>query len=65
VLYAAFLHIVLIYPSVYILKNRKTPEEKPVVISEKQVVSKLLELCYKQGISPEELLNAEEINFGK
>jgi len=60
--YAAFLSIFL-YPAIHMLKNRPNPEPVSIVISEKQVIDKLLELCYKQGISPEDILAATEIDF--
>ncbi|MDR0273317.1 MAG: hypothetical protein LBI27_08385 [Clostridiales bacterium] len=62
VLYAAFINLIFFLPGKYLLENRKNPDEKPV-INEKAVVGKLLELCYKQGISPEEILEANEITF--
>ena len=62
-MYAAMINLVFILPAIHILKTRQNEEKKPVVINEKEVVNKLLELCYKQGISPEEILNANEITF--
>jgi len=62
VFYGMLLLILFIYPSLLILKKRINPEEKRV-ISEKEVINKLLELCYKQNISPEEILEAEGISF--
>lgn len=60
----AFINLVLIYPAINVLQTRYSVDEK-TVISEKQVIDKLLELCYKQGISPEEILDANEIYFKK
>ena len=62
VFYGVFINLVFIYPAIHILKHRENSEIAPI-ISEKLVVDKLLELCHKKGISPEEILNAEEINF--
>ena len=62
--YGAFINLAFIYPAIYILETRYNAEEKRV-ISEKQVMDKLMELCYKQGITPEEILEATEINFRK
>jgi len=61
-IYGAFINL-MILPAIYILKNRPNLEPVSVLISEKQVIDKLLELCYKQGISPEEILDAKEIAF--
>ena len=63
-LYAATFNFALLYPAIYVLKNRQNEEHK-IVINEKEVINKLLELCYKQGISPEEILTANEISFRK
>jgi hypothetical protein len=52
----------LIYPAIYLLEIRRNAEEK-IVISEKQIIDKMLEMCYRQGITPEEILNAGEISF--
>jgi flagellar motor component MotA len=60
--YGLLLNMVFIYPAIYLLKNRRNTEEK-ILISDKEVVNKLLELCYKQGVSPETILEAEEIYF--
>lgn len=60
----AFINLALIFPAINILETRYNTEEK-TVISEKQVIDKLLELCYKQGISPEEVLSADEMYFKK
>jgi hypothetical protein len=60
--YAALGYVIKILPAIYILENRRNPEDK-IVISERQVIDKFLELCYRQGISPEEIMEAEEINF--
>lgn len=57
-----FINLIFINPAINILQTRYNTEEKTVV-SEKQVIDKLLELCNKQGISPEEILNANEIHF--
>jgi len=62
--YGAFINLIFVYPAISILEVRYNTEEK-TVISEKQVIDKLLELCYKQGISPEEIVNANEISFKK
>jgi len=61
-LYGFLINLIFIHPAIYILKSRLNTESPPV-ISEKQVVDKLLEMCYRQGISPEEVLNADEISF--
>ncbi|MCL2500260.1 MAG: hypothetical protein FWE90_07975 [Defluviitaleaceae bacterium] len=60
--YAAFFNLAIVFPVVHILEFRRNPEDK-VVISERQVIDKMLELCYRQGITPEEILNASEISF--
>ncbi|MCL2388042.1 MAG: hypothetical protein FWC89_10920 [Defluviitaleaceae bacterium] len=65
VLYAAMINLVFILPAIYILKARQAAEAKLISINEKEVVSKLLELCYKHDISPEEILNASEVTFQK
>ena len=62
--YAAFLNFAFIYPAIYILENRRNVDDI-IVISERQVIDKMLELCYRQGINPEEVMNAEEISFRK
>jgi flagellar motor component MotA len=62
VVYGGLFNLMLIYPAIYLLEARRNAEEK-TVISEKQVINKLLELCYRQGISPEEILKAGEISF--
>ena len=62
VFYGVLINLVFIYPAIHILKHRENSEIAPV-ISEKIVVDKLLELCYKKGISPEEILNAEDIDL--
>jgi len=64
VFYGLLINMVFIYPAIEILESRHDAEVK-TVISEKQVVDKLLELCYKQGVSPEEILDASEISFRK
>ena len=64
IFYGLVLNLMFFFPAIYILEHRQNPDEK-IVISEKLVVNKLLELCYKQGISPEEILNADEIHFRK
>ncbi|MCL1883223.1 MAG: hypothetical protein FWF81_05650 [Defluviitaleaceae bacterium] len=63
-MYAAMINMIFMYPAIHILKYRKDFEKK-VTINEKEVVNKLLELCYKQGISPEDIINAKEIKFEK
>jgi len=65
IIYGALINLALIYPAIHILENRPDPEPISVVISEKQVIDKLLELCYKQGVPPEEILEAKEISFKK
>jgi hypothetical protein len=62
VFYLLLIQLVFIQPGIYVLKSRYNQEEKRV-ISEKQVMDKLLELCYKQGITPEEIMDAAEIRF--
>jgi len=64
IIYGVVLNVIFFLPAIYILEHRQNPDEK-IVISEKLVVNKLLELCYKQGISPEEILEADEIHFRK
>ena len=64
VFYGLIANLVFIYPAIHILKHRENSESVKV-ISEKLVVDKLLELCYKKGISPEEILEADDISFGK
>jgi magnesium-transporting ATPase (P-type) len=61
-LYAAFFNLAIVIPITHILHYRRNPEDK-LVISEKQVIDKMLELCYRQGITPEEIMNAQEISF--
>ncbi|MCL2203733.1 MAG: hypothetical protein FWB88_07320 [Defluviitaleaceae bacterium] len=61
-IYAAFINLAFVLPAVHILQHRRNAEEK-IVISEKQIIDKLLELCYRQGITPEEILDASEISF--
>ena len=63
IIYGAIINLVFIYPSIHILQNRENSETVNV-ISEKLVVDKLLELCYKKGVSPEEILEADDISFG-
>ena len=62
VFYGAIINMVFINPAVNILETRYNAEER-TVISERQVIDKMLELCYKQGISPDEIVNADEIAF--
>jgi len=58
--------VILYQPAIYILEHRKNTDEKEkVVINEKMVINKIMELCYKQGITPEEVLDANEIQFRK
>ena len=64
VMYGAFFNLAFFYPAISILESRNNAEVK-TVISEKQVIDKLLELSYKQGITPEEILEADEIAFRK
>jgi len=65
ILYGVVINLALIYPAIHILENRPDPQPASIVISERQVIDKLLELCYKQGIPPEEILDAKEISFKK
>ena len=60
--YGAVINLVFFLPAIHILNYRENSEATKV-ISEKLVVDKLLELCYKKGISPEEILEAEDISF--
>jgi flagellar motor component MotA len=62
--YGILVNLIFVYPAIYVLESRYNHEEKRV-ISEKQVMDKLLELCYKQGITPEEIMDAGEIHFPK
>ncbi|MCL2187801.1 MAG: hypothetical protein FWC16_02070 [Defluviitaleaceae bacterium] len=62
--YAAFINFVFFHPAIYLLENRRNAEQK-ILINERQVIDKMLELCYRQGITPEEIINAEEISFRK
>ena len=62
--YGALINIIFVLPAIYILKHRKNPDDN-AAITEKQVVDKLLELCHKQGLSPEEIMEADEINLKK
>jgi flagellar motor component MotA len=62
--YTMLINLTFIYPAVNILETRYNAEEK-AVISEKQVIDKLLEMCYKQGISPEDIMGALEIQVKK
>ena len=62
IFYGAVANLIFVHPVIYILESRENLEDK-IVISEKQVIDKMLELCYKQGISPEEIVNASEITF--
>ena len=61
--YGAIINLAFIYPAIHILHNREN-SEVAAVISEKLVVDKMLELCYKKGITPEEILDADDISFG-
>lgn len=58
------LNLIIINPAIDILQTKYNNEEK-TVISERQIIDKLLELCYRQGVSPEEILDANEIHFRK
>lgn len=60
----AYINLVFIYLAINVLQSRYNAEEK-TVISEKQVIDKLLELCYRKGVSPEEVLESNEIFFKK
>ena len=61
---AIVINLIFNLPAIEILKTRKNPDEKEtLIISEKLVINKMLEMCYKQGITPEDVLNAEEIYF--
>ena len=62
VIYGLIANLVFIHPAIHILKHRENSESVKV-ISEKLVVDKLLELCYKKGISPEEILEANDISL--
>jgi flagellar motor component MotA len=62
VVYGGLFNLMLIYPAIYILELRRNADAV-AFISEKQVIDKMLELCYKQGITPEEIVNASEIAF--
>jgi len=62
--YGLIANLVFINPAIDMLESRHNVDVK-TVISEKQVMDKLLELCYKQGVSPEEILDASEISFRK
>jgi flagellar motor component MotA len=62
-MYAAIINLIYILPAIHILKTRQNETQKPITINEREVINKLLELCYKQGIPPEQILNAEQINF--
>jgi len=64
VIYGAVLLVIFIYPAQLILKNRVNIGETRV-ISEKEVINKLLELCYRNNISPEEVMDADDISFKK
>ena len=64
VFYGLLLNLAFFNPIVSILESRQNADVK-TVISEKQVMDKLLELCYKQGVSPEDILGASEISFRK
>jgi len=60
--YGIFINAIFFWPGIFILKNRKNPGQT-VTINEKMVLNKMLEMCYKQGITPEEILNADKIKF--
>ncbi|MFP3155594.1 hypothetical protein LQZ18_14430 [Lachnospiraceae bacterium ZAX-1] len=60
----AFINLVIVNPALDILKTHYNAETK-TMISEKQVIDKFLEMCYKQGITPEEIMEASEISFRK
>jgi hypothetical protein len=62
IMHGIIINLVFVWPVVSILETRYNTEEK-TVISEKQVIDKLLELCYRQGITPEEILDADEIKL--
>ena len=64
IFYGLLINVVFINPAIDILESRYNADVK-FVISEKQVMDKLLELCYKQGVSPEEIIEASEISFQK
>lgn len=64
VIQATIFIFMFIDPMIHLLEAHRNPAEK-VVISEKEVVNKLLELCYKNGIAPEDIMSAEEISFHK
>ncbi|MCL2604814.1 MAG: hypothetical protein FWD90_10075 [Defluviitaleaceae bacterium] len=62
VAYGGLFNLMLVNPAVSLLESRHNAQVK-TVISERQVIDKLLELCYRQGITPEEIINAAEISF--
>ena len=64
IFYGLLINAVFINPAISILESRYNADVKSM-ISEKQVMDKLLELCYKQGVSPEEIIGASEISFQK
>jgi len=64
IVYGLIINLVFLRPAIDILETRHNAEMK-TMISEKQVIDKLLELSYKQGISPEEIMDAGEISFKK
>ena len=64
IFYGLFANLVFVYPAIFILTSRYNEEERRV-ISEKQVMDKLMELCHKQGITPEEIMEAHEVYFKK
>ena len=64
IIYALIINMVFIHPAIDILETRHNAELR-TMISEKQVIDKLLELSYKQGVTPEEIMEAGEISFKK
>ncbi|MDR1664784.1 MAG: MotA/TolQ/ExbB proton channel family protein [Clostridiales bacterium] len=63
-LYALFANLAFIGPAIHLLESRYNTEAEKV-ISDRQIIDKLLELCYRQGVTPEEILEADEIHFYK
>jgi len=62
IMYGLAINMIFLNPTIDILETRHNAESK-TMISEKQVIDKLMELCYKQNITPEEILDANEITF--
>jgi flagellar motor component MotA len=62
IVYGALAKLVFIDPAIHLLETRFNEGVK-AAISDKQVMDKLLELCYRQGVTPEEIMEANEIRF--